>query len=114
MKQDVELFTEEVPLACSLTESELVTRGEEVADLFKHVEQVNELADGYALRFPGSNTWANTLVQFINFERECCPFFEFGLVFEQKQGPIWLHIRGPEGVKAMVEEMIRPTSERES
>jgi len=114
MNQDVELFTDEVPLACSLTASELVTRGEEVSDLFKHVEQVNELADGYALRFPGSDTWANTLVQFINFERECCPFFGFGLVFEQKQGPIWLHIRGPEGVKAMVEQMIRQNAESEA
>ncbi len=106
MKQDVELFTDEVPLACSLTESELMTRGEEVSDLFKHVQQVNELTDGYALRFPGSDTWTNTLLQFITFERACCHFFEFALVFEPKQGPIWLHMRGPEGVKAIIENMI--------
>ena len=108
MNQDTELFTDEVPLACTLTESEQVTRNVEVNDLFKHVQQVNELADGYALRFPGSDTWANTLVQFITFERGCCPFFEFALVFEPKQGPIWLHLRGPEGVKAIVENMIYP------
>lgn len=108
MKQDEELFTDEVPLACALSESELVTRKGEVNDLFKHVQQVNELADGYALRFPGSDTWANTLVQFITFERGCCPFFGFALVFEPKQGAIWLHLRGPEGVKAIVENMIYP------
>ena len=108
MNQDTELFTDEVPLACTLTESEQVTRNDEVNDLFKHVQQVNELADGYALRFPGSDTWANTLVQFITFERGCCPFFEFALVFEPKQGPIWLHLRGQDGVKAIIENMIYP------
>src|SRR6266446_7961126 len=106
MKQDIELFTDEVPLASTLTESELVTRSEEVKDLFKHMQQVDELADGYAPRFPGDDTWANTLVQFITFERGCCPFFTFALVFEPKQGPLGLHLRGPEGVKAIIEQMI--------
>jgi hypothetical protein len=129
MQQDVEMFTDEVPLACTLTRSELVTRKQEVNGLFKYVQQVNELADGYALRFPGSDTWANDLMQFITFERACCPFFTFALVFEQKlgtnpshqrrcastaaqsggtsgEGSIWLHLRGPEGVKAIVEGMI--------
>ena len=108
MQQDVEAFTAEVPLACSLTELEQVTRKEEVNDLFMHVQQVNELADGYALRFPGGDSWANELMQFITIERECCPFFSFALVFEPKQGPIWLHLCGPEGVKAIVEEMMHP------
>jgi hypothetical protein len=34
-----------------------MTRKEEVSDLFKHVQEVNELADGYALRFTGNDTW---------------------------------------------------------
>lgn len=106
VKQNEDLLTDEIPLACTLTGSEQVTRSEEVKDLFKHVQQVNELADGYALRFPGSDTWASTLLQFVNFERTCCPFFEFALVFRQKQGPIWLHIRGPEGVKAIIANML--------
>ena len=106
MQRDQELLTDDIPLACTLSASELVTRGQEVNDLFKHVQQVNELADGYALRFPGNDTWANQLTQFISFERECCPFFTFSLLFEQKQGPIWLHLRGPEGVKAIIEGML--------
>jgi hypothetical protein len=106
MQQDVGLFTDEVPLACTLTESEQVTRKEKVNDLFKHLQQVNELADGYALRFPGGDRWVNELMQFITFERGCCPFFTFALTFEPRQGPIWLHVRGPEGVKAIVEGMM--------
>ncbi len=46
MEQDTEFFTDEVPLACTLTESDQVTRSEEVNELFKDVQQVKELADG--------------------------------------------------------------------
>ena len=97
--------TENIPLACTLTESEQQTRNIELNDLFKHIQQVNELPDGYALRFPGDDTWANTLIQFITYERACCPFFTFALIFEPQQGSIWLHLRGPEGVKAIIENM---------
>jgi hypothetical protein len=108
MEQNVELITDDIPLACTLSETELVTRGVEVKDLFEHIQQVNELDDGYALQFPGTDTWANDLLQFISFERACCQFFTFALVFEPKQGPIWLHTRGPEGVKTIIEgRMIR-------
>jgi hypothetical protein len=108
MNQNEPLITDEAPLACSLSESELTTRSVEVSELFKGVQQVDELADGYALSFPGSDTWANNLLQFITFERACCPFFTFALVFEQQQGSIWLRVRGPEGVKAIIENMIPP------
>ena len=106
MKQEREFFKDEVPLACTLIGSEQVTRREEVGDLFKDVLQVNELADGYALCFPGSDCWANKLVQFITFERGCCPFFTFELAFEAKQGSIWLRLCGPEGAKAIIEDMV--------
>jgi hypothetical protein len=104
-KQTEAPFTEEIPLACTLSQPEQMTRNTELNDLFKHVQQANELTDGYALRFPGSDTWANTLLQFITYERACCPFFTFALIFEPEQGPIWLHLRGPEGVKAIIENM---------
>ncbi len=107
MKQDSERVSDQVALACSLTESEHVTRSAELEELFKSVQQVKELADGYALCFPGSDAWANRLIQFVTFERACCPFFVFALVFEQELGPIWLHLRGPEGVKGIVESMIQ-------
>jgi hypothetical protein len=98
--------TEEIPLACTLSQPEQMTRNTELNDLFKHVQQTKELPDGYALRFPGSDTWANTLLQFITYERACCPFFTFALTFEPRQGPIWLHLRGTEGVKAIIENML--------
>ena len=44
MKQDGEVFPDEVALACSLTATEHVTRSAELEDLFKSVQQVNELS----------------------------------------------------------------------
>ena len=106
MQQEQEVFTNDIPLACTLSATQLATRKFEVDDLFTHAQQVKELADGYALRFAGEETWANQLTQFITFERECCPFFTFALHFEPQQGPIWLHLRGPDGVKAIIEGML--------
>ena len=92
----------ETPIACTLSGSELARRGEEVSDLFKAVEQVSELADGYAFRFPGGDGVAIRLLEFTLSERSCCPFFTFELGFEPDQGPIWFRLRGGAGVKEFV------------
>ena len=105
MAKNLELPVSDLPIACSLSEHERVERGEEISDLFKGVQQVHELADGYAYRFPGNEEWGSRLPKFIVGERSCCPFFTFELSFEPNQGPIWLHISGPEGVKGFMKDM---------
>ncbi|MBI4409686.1 MAG: hypothetical protein HY561_08265 [Gemmatimonadetes bacterium] len=40
-------------------------------------------------------------MEFILFERGCCPFLRFELEFEPG-GPLWLRIRGPEGAKEFI------------
>jgi hypothetical protein len=106
MMNDVAFIAEDVPVACSLTAGELVTRAEEINDLFTGVQQVRELSDGYALHFPGTSSWPQRVLDFIQGERSCCLFFTFEVTFLPNQGPIWLHIRGPEGTKEMVKEML--------
>jgi hypothetical protein len=93
-------------IACLLTDEEHKARESEVAALFKEAQQTQELADGYAFQFPGDETWAARLVDFITFERACCPFFIFELRFEAHGGPVWLHIRGAAGVKEIASEFI--------
>jgi hypothetical protein len=93
---------EEAPIACLLTGAELAKRGDEVGDLFKAVEQVRELADGYAFRFSGSDAAATGLLEFILAERRCCPFFIFELVFEPNPGSIWVQLRGSTAIKEFV------------
>lgn len=95
----------DLAIACKLSEAEQALREEELArDIFRNCQEVAELADGYAFRFPGDAEWAAKLIEFIAFERKCCPFFTFELAFEPQEGPMWLRLKGPEGVKAFVQQ----------
>jgi hypothetical protein len=92
-----------IPIACNLIEPEQVKRRQEVLEeVFGKVEEIEELADGFAFRFPSDDACARTLLDFILFERQCCPFFMFELVFEAERGPIWLQLRGAKGVKEFI------------
>jgi hypothetical protein len=92
---------------CTLSAVELDDRRAAVTkDLFDDVEAVRELPDGYAFRFAFDTSRARRLVDFIAAERSCCQFFTFELVFEPSAGPIWLRLRGPDGTKAFLEELL--------
>ena len=62
--------------------------------------EIKELADGYAFKFPAEEY--ETITRYIANERLCCPFFTFELKIEANQGPIWLHLRGGEQIKAFL------------
>lgn len=94
------------PIVCNLSEAEQAAREEELAtELFGNCPEVAELADGYAFRFPGEQEWIARLVEFIEFERKCCPFFTFELAFEPDEGPVWLRVKGSDEVKMFVEQV---------
>jgi hypothetical protein len=94
---------EPMALVCSLpAPEEAAWRAQIQETLFSAVREVRELPDGYALAFPGEAAWVMRLADFIAVERACCPFFAFELRCEPQQGPIWLSVRGPEGVKEML------------
>ena len=102
MENTVDQAAQETPIACTLSAAELAARGDDVQQLIAQATETRELADGYALSYPGTAEWGATLLEFIRFERECCQFFTFELRFEPALGPIWLSIRGAEGVKEML------------
>ena len=94
---------EGLPIVCRLLEPALREREEVVQrEILSGVTEVRDLADGYALRFPGDPAWLATLAEFIRFERACCPFLRFELHAEQQEGPLWLRLRGPAGTKEFV------------
>lgn len=102
-KQPTAAATVETPIACNLSDPELARRAAELErGLFSAAEEVEELPDGYGYRFPADQEWLAKIVQFIGFERECCPFFTFELVFAPNQGPVWLRLRGSAEIKAFV------------
>ena len=89
-----------LPIVCRLLAPELRAREQVVQqEVSGAAEEVRELPDGYALRFPGEGGWLATLAEFIRFERACCPFLRFELHAEQQDGPLWLRLRGPAGTK---------------
>lgn len=100
-----------IPIVCSLTTPELRAREQVVQrEVVSGVEEIQELPDGYALRFPGDAAWLTTLTEFIRFERECCPFFTFELRCEPEHGPLWLHLRGPQGTRDFVRGLLGDTA----
>ncbi len=95
---------EALPLACSLSEPDLAKRRQELAEnVSGGVLKVDELEDGYAFAFPGNAEWATRLIELVNAERACCPFFAFELIFEPDLGPILLKVTGPKSVKEFIE-----------
>jgi len=95
----------DIPIACTLSDPERAGRTAELeTETFAAVQEISELPDGYAFRFPGDAEWLPRLAAFIAEERHCCPFFTSELVFEPAEGLIWLRLRGRQGVKAFIAE----------
>ena len=100
----------DVPIACNLAAADRASRADEIHALFRHAQATRELADGYAVQFPSSTAWASRLLDFIAAERACCPFLAFALVWEPQHGPLWLHLRGPEGTKEFIRDLFADVS----
>ena len=106
MAQELELAVSAAPVACTLTLGEMAARSITVRELFSHVEATRDLADGMAFRFPGDPDWVKQLAEFVAFERACCQFFTFELTFAPDLGPVWLSLRGGEGVKEVAQSFL--------
>ncbi|MGH9960827.1 MAG: hypothetical protein ACREBC_27530 [Pyrinomonadaceae bacterium] len=90
----------ELPIACRLSEPALQERRSKVLqETAKSILEVKELENGFAYRFPADDGWLEKLNEFIRFERRCCPFLGFKMIVEPNDGPIWLELTGPDGVK---------------
>lgn len=93
------------PLFCDLTaipsparETHLLT----AQDIFLTAQEVRELPNGYALRLPNEADMFLQMARFVENERLCCPFFNFGLEVEAHGGPLWLRLTGEGDVKALL------------
>ncbi len=93
------------PLACDLTAIPSDRREEHVItapQLFALAQEVQELTNGYAIRFSNEPGRFTAIAKFIENERLCCPFFSFGLDVEPNSGPLWLRLTGGDGVKEIL------------
>ena len=96
-------------LACDLTAIPEDSRGEHVvsaSQLFGTAQEVQELPDGYAIRFANVPGKFMDIANFIEHDRLCCPFFNFGVEVEPNSGPLWLRLTGSEGVKEILQTIL--------
>jgi hypothetical protein len=66
--------------------------------LAKHLA-IEELPDGYGIRFAYNPSLFTALSEWATLEQLCCPFLTLTLELQRDQGPIWLKASGEDGVK---------------
>ncbi len=95
----------DIPIACDLTALEPDVRATHmdaaVRLLRDDAAEATEIQGGYGFRYNADQY--EQVVQFIEKERRCCPFFTFNLEVTPAQGPLWLRITGGEGVKEFIQ-----------
>jgi len=99
-------LNEQQSLACDLTAIPSDVREEHVItapQLFALAQEVQELPEGFAIRFLNEPGRFMAIAIFIENERLCCPFFNFVLEVERNSGSLWLRLTGGEGVKEILQ-----------
>lgn len=99
------------PLACDLTainDDERATHKTNAEEVFKLVEEWQELPDGYRFRIPTETELIEKTGSFIARERQCCPFFKFNLEVNPDGGAVWLKLRGNQEVKRYIKQNVIP------
>ena len=90
----------ELPIACILSERELVAhRAGFLSELRRHRQEIRWLPDGASLRYPSDSDVLALLVEFLRLESQCCPFLRFRLTVEPAGGPLWFELTGPPGTR---------------
>lgn len=95
----------EKEICCKITSTELQKhKSIQLAELKAVIVEKQEVRDGFAYTFPGTDVILNQLITFIQSERECCPFFKFELIIQDVQSNVRLKITGPDGTKEFIEQ----------
>jgi len=97
--------TPNIPLTCNMAAFN-TEQGERhqilFQQIFESIKEIQNLLDGYAFRLPMESSLCVAVAEFITLERLCCPFLNFVLEVEPGDGPLWLKLTGPDGVKQVL------------
>ena len=102
----------EIPLVCNLEAipaDERAAHEQRAGRLFYETMfiEMRELDAGYEFAFPVAEF--PNVAKFIEFERLCCSFWNFGLQLAPESEIVWLALTGGNGVKTFMEKEILPT-----
>ena len=96
----------ESPFACNvaaLTSTERHRHFDELGPALRKVKTgVRELPDGYEFRFPSDRKTVGMLLEWVDQERLCCPFFDISVHFEPEGGAVWMRLTGRPGTKEFI------------
>jgi hypothetical protein len=95
----------ETPFFCNLKALTATERNEHLQlskRLAAAVLSTVEVADGYAFEIDSRQVSVRDLATWTEFERRCCPFFDFTLEWRREHGPVTLRLTGRDGVKQFI------------
>ena len=95
----------ETPFFCNLKALTAVERSEHLQlarRLAASVSSAVEIAEGYAFEIDSRRVSVKDLATWTEFERRCCPFFDFILEWRREHGPVTLRLTGRDGVKQFI------------
>ena len=93
------------PFVCDMHAIAAAHRKQHIAaaiQVFRAVQTIQELPNGYAFRLPHETTLLMKTVEFMANERLCCPFLGLAVEIEPEGGPLWLRLTGRDGVKPFI------------
>lgn len=93
----------ELPISCTLTETEMRERRRTILDSVRGaVANVTPLPLGYAYRFEPTSELLGQLFGLVDLERQCCRFLTFKIIVEANNQPICLEVTGPPEAKEII------------
>ena len=105
--EPMNLHIEQAAFACHLTDSEFVERKLSLQkEVFSNVIKVEEVENGYLFHFDDAPTFLPKLFQYIQAEKECCPFFQQDVSFKPNGAGITWKLSGAMGIKDIIQQMM--------
>jgi hypothetical protein len=95
----------DAPLACRLDALGAIDRARHavlLSELASSGPAVEELAEGFAFRFPSRPYLFLRVAEWIGLERECCPFLAIRLDVEHATRTLKVSVTGPAGAKELL------------
>lgn len=93
----------DLPVACTLSPDALTTRRKGLlADLVRHAESHEELANGHRLSFAGTDEHLAMILKMVEAERRCCRFLRFQIIIAPGEGTVSVELSGPAGTREFV------------
>ena len=98
-----EITNDNCTIACQLPDEAFKQRKATIGStIVSKAILTEEIERGSQFSFPYSETMLTELAEFINVEKQCCPFINFHLVLDNNSNNIVLLLTGAEGTSEFI------------